>query len=286
MSRTGIASTAAALWLVAAVAAAQSTTGTISGRVADTQGLPVPGVTIVATSPSLQGALETVTSGNGDYILPLLPSGTYTLTFELSGFGTQTRTVSVAPTQSVPLEVEIDPAAVTETVEVVARSADVLTETAQVATNFSQELIAVLPTARDVNTTLMLTASVHPTGPGGNYSIAGSMSFENLYMVNGVASLINPSIVLRCVESATGKVLWTQEKLGKYHAALLRTGDDKLLMLDDAGHLILLQPDPDGYKELSRAKICGPTWAHPALCDGKVYVRDEKDLICVQLVAD
>ena len=68
--------------------------------------------------------------------------------------------------------------------------------------------------------------------------------------------------MLRCVESATGKVLWTQEKLGKYHAALLRTGDDKLLMLDDAGHLILLQPDPDGYKELSRAKICGPTWAH------------------------
>lgn len=109
---------------------------------------------------------------------------------------------------------------------------------------------------------------------------------EHLYMVNGVASLINPSIVLRCVESATGKVLWTREKLGKYHAALLKTGDNRLLMLDDAGHLALLQPDPAGYKELCRAKICGPTWAHPALSDGRVYVRDEKELICVQLVAE
>ena len=59
----------------AAPVAAQSTTGTISGRVADSQGLPLPGVTVTATSPNLQGARETVTSENGDYILTLLPSG-------------------------------------------------------------------------------------------------------------------------------------------------------------------------------------------------------------------
>ena len=172
--------------LVAQIAAAQSTTGTIAGRVVDVQGLPVPGASVVAASPNLQGTLETLTSANGDYILSLLPPGPYTVTFELSGFGTQTRTVSVAPTQAVALEVELGPAAVTEIVQVVADSADVLTETAQVATNFSQRLIAVLPTARDLNATLMLAASVHPTGPLGGYSIAGSMSFENLFLVNGV----------------------------------------------------------------------------------------------------
>lgn len=105
----------------------------------------------------------------------------------------------------------------------------------------------------------------------------------HLYMVNGAAALLSPSITLRCVEAATGKVLWSKEKVGKYHAALLRTGDDKLLMLDDEGNLMLLQPDPAGYKELSRAKVCGPTWAHPALSDGRVYVRDEKELICLQV---
>ena len=105
----------------------------------------------------------------------------------------------------------------------------------------------------------------------------------HLYMINGVASLVNPSITLRCVEAATGQVVWEREKVGKYHAALIRTGDDKLLMLDDAGNLILLQPDPAGYKELSRAKVCGETWAHPALADGRVYVRDGRELVCVQV---
>ena len=53
------------------------TTGTISGRVIDAQGLSVPGVAVNATSPNLQGAQSVVTSGNGDYILPQLPAGTY-----------------------------------------------------------------------------------------------------------------------------------------------------------------------------------------------------------------
>ena len=177
---------AAALLVMISAAVAQSTTGTISGRVVDAQGLPVPGVTVVATSPNLQGTRETVTSANGDYILSLLPSGAYTVVFELSGFGPQTRTVTVAPTQVVPLEVEMGLAALTETVQVVGRAADVFTESAQVATNFSQELISDLPTARDLNATMQLAPSVHPTGPTGGYSIAGSTSFDNLFLVNGV----------------------------------------------------------------------------------------------------
>src|SRR5207248_1753083 len=68
----------------------------------------------------------------------------------------------------------------------VGRSADVLTQTAQVATNFKQELIATLPTNRDINASLLLAPAVHPTGPAGAYSISGSMSYDNLFMVNGV----------------------------------------------------------------------------------------------------
>ena len=184
--RTFLTTFTVALGLTGTAALAQSLTATVVGRVVDTQGLSLPGVTVVATSPNLQGTRETVTSTNGDYILSLLPSGTYTLTFELSGFGTQTRTIALAPTQTLPVELEMGPAAVTETVEVVGRTADVLTETAQVATNFSHDLVALLPTARDLNAYLLLAPSVHPTGPSGGYSIAGSMSFENLFLVNGV----------------------------------------------------------------------------------------------------
>ena len=107
-----------------------------------------------------------------------------------------------------------------------------------------------------------------------------------LYMVTGslVAAMTNkPESSLNCVEAATGKVLWTKPKVGKYHAALIRTGDNKLLMLSDTGDLTMIDPDPKEYRELARAKVCGETWAHPALANGRLYVRDNKELICLQL---
>ena len=106
---------------------------------------------------------------------------------------------------------------------------------------------------------------------------------KHLYMINGVASLTKAAITLRCVEATTGKVAWEKPNIGKYHAAMIRTADNKLLMLDDAGNLLLLQPDPTGYKELAKAKVCGATWAHPALSNGIVFVRDDKELIAVKL---
>lgn len=176
----------AATLAVAVSAAAQAINGTISGHVVDSQGLALPGVTVSASSPNLQGIRTVTTSANGDYILTGLPPGTYTLAFELGGFNRQEKTASLAPTQVLPINVTMGVATVSETVNVVGQAGDVLTQTAQVATNFKQDLIATLPTNRDLNASLLLAPAVHPTGPNGNYSIAGSMSFENLFMINGV----------------------------------------------------------------------------------------------------
>lgn len=176
----------------AAGTAAQTTTGTISGRVLDAQGAALPGATATATSPNLQGSREAVTSANGDYILTGLPSGPYAITFSFSGFQSQTRNVVLAPTQVLPLEATLGPAQVTEDVTVVASSADTLMRTAQIATNYSQELIANLPTSRDLNSILLMAPGVHPTGPGGAFSFGGSVSFENLFLLNGVS--INENI--------------------------------------------------------------------------------------------
>jgi outer membrane receptor protein involved in Fe transport len=176
----------AAIAITAGAASAQTTSGTIIGRVVDNQNLAVPGATVTVEGPNLQGALSALTSENGDYILPQLPPGTYTVSFMLSGFGRQQRTISVAPTQTVPLNVTLTVASLDETVNVVGKTADVLTQTAQVATNFQQDLIAMLPTNRDINSVLLMAPAVHPSGPSGNYSIAGAMSFESLYLVNGV----------------------------------------------------------------------------------------------------
>src|SRR5689334_10011466 len=97
----------AVVLLCARLASAQSTTGTISGHVSDSQGLAVPGVTVTATSESLQGIRTVVTSPIGDYAISLLPPGRYVLTFELSGFQKQDRTVTLAPTQLLPIDVTL-----------------------------------------------------------------------------------------------------------------------------------------------------------------------------------
>src|SRR6185436_3102631 len=64
---------------VAVPVSAQAPTGTAAGHVVSADGQPLPGVTVSATSANLQCNRITVTSENGDYIIPLLPPGQYTL---------------------------------------------------------------------------------------------------------------------------------------------------------------------------------------------------------------
>lgn len=109
---------------------------------------------------------------------------------------------------------------------------------------------------------------------------------DHLYMLNGAAAIKNPTITLRCVELKTGKVAWEKPNVGRYHAAVLRcgpAGKERLLMLDDNGFLTLFEATPKEYKELARSKVCGKTWAHPALVDGHLYLRDDTDLLCIPL---
>ncbi|MGE3807133.1 MAG: PQQ-binding-like beta-propeller repeat protein [Gemmataceae bacterium] len=126
------------------------------------------------------------------------------------------------------------------------------------------------------------TAEVWKSKPLTCYFSTPVVADKHLYAVTG--QIVPPQANLRCVDPKTGKVLWTQNKVGKYHAALLRTGNDKLLMLDDGGGLALLEPDAKGFKEVCRSKVSGPTWAHPALANGLLYLRDAKELICLKMV--
>lgn len=105
---------------------------------------------------------------------------------------------------------------------------------------------------------------------------------DDLYMLNGILK-ITPAISLRCVDGKTGQIKWEKPSVGKYHAAIIRTADDKLLMLDDGGDLSLFNANGKEYQELAKSKVCGPTWAHPALSDGLVVLRDEKKLIAINL---
>jgi hypothetical protein len=69
-------------------------TGEIRGKVADEQSEALPGVSITAKSPKLQGTRVTLSEKDGSFRLPLLPVGSYSLTFELPGFERLTLTDS------------------------------------------------------------------------------------------------------------------------------------------------------------------------------------------------
>jgi outer membrane protein assembly factor BamB len=118
------------------------------------------------------------------------------------------------------------------------------------------------------------------------FTTPSAVGAKSIYLVTGATPglFAKPSADLHCIETKTGKDLWKKAKIGTYHASLMRTGDDKLLMLTDGGDLALLQPDTEAYRELARTKVSGSeTWAHPALSNGRLYVRDKNELICLSM---
>jgi outer membrane receptor protein involved in Fe transport len=173
------------LAMAAGTAAAQNPTGTITGRVLDSGGLPAAGATVTARSPGLQGSRTTTASENGDYRLPLLPPGEYTLTFELNSFSPQTKAATVAAGEPVVVDATLQPAGVSENITVQA-NADSFARTIENATSIKHQLLDSLPTARTILSAANLSPSVNATGPDGHLVISGAMSFESLYLVNGV----------------------------------------------------------------------------------------------------
>jgi outer membrane protein assembly factor BamB len=83
---------------------------------------------------------------------------------------------------------------------------------------------------------------------------------------------------LRCVEAKTGKVKW--EAPGRGVGSLL-LADGRLIVLTEGGDLLLVEPDPEKYREKARATVLGkPCRAHPALAEGRLYARDDRRLVC------
>ena len=168
---------------------AQATTGTISGRVVSSDAQSLPGVTVATTSPMLQGMRTAVTSASGDYLIPLLPPGAYSVTFELDGFQTVRRTQQVAGAYNAAVDVMMSPSGVSEVVTVVA-DAQPFVKTAQVATNFKQNWRSMLrPTPSDRRT--VDGASPACDGPARRVTINARV-YENLYTLDG--AIINENL--------------------------------------------------------------------------------------------
>ena len=77
--------------LMSGTAIAQVTNGEVIGKVTDQTNAGVPGVVVTLESPAIQQPMTTVTQVSGGYQFVQVPIGTYTITFQLSGFKTVKR---------------------------------------------------------------------------------------------------------------------------------------------------------------------------------------------------
>jgi hypothetical protein len=86
---------------------------------------------------------------------------------------------------------------------------------------------------------------------------------------------------LRAVELRTGKVRWSEDG---FRAGTITLAGNRLLIVREAGEMILAEASPDAFKPLARAQILpGVVRAYPALADGFVYVRNSNTLVCLDL---
>jgi outer membrane protein assembly factor BamB len=80
---------------------------------------------------------------------------------------------------------------------------------------------------------------------------------------------------MKCVELATGKVMWEQ---GGFGAGQVILAGDQVLALSDAGELVLVQAKPDAYSEVARSHVvAGKCWSTPVLSGGRVYARSTQE---------
>ena len=177
-----------ALTLAVSIAAAQdTTTGSIAGRIVDTQHLPVPGATVTVVSP--QGPKTFTTDSDGRFLATFLTPGSYDLKAELTGFRpVEQHAVDVRLGQRITLELTLQVGELSDTVVVSEQTPVVDTTKTVVSTTLDSTLLASLPVGRRFSDALYLAPGVSSGGQVGlaNPSIGGGSGLENNYIIDGV----------------------------------------------------------------------------------------------------
>jgi hypothetical protein len=124
--------------------------GSIFGKVTDSSGGVLPGVTVTVTGPSLQSPLTAVTSENGTYQFPSVPIGTFTVTFELASFKKAQRPNVVITTGfNAGVDQKLEIGSMTEEVTISAASPVVDTKKTATGATFTADILEKIPSARD-----------------------------------------------------------------------------------------------------------------------------------------
>jgi hypothetical protein len=133
--------------LFASAAFAQVSTGEISGTVTDTTGAAVPNAKIIATNTETNVVgRETISAAEGNYVMTLLPPGTYSMSVEAGGFRKSVQTGIILQTnQRARLDFQLQVGQVTETLEVAASAPLLESTSSSLGAVINQQLVGELP---------------------------------------------------------------------------------------------------------------------------------------------
>src|ERR1700676_4532978 len=135
----------AMICISAPAASGQAITATLSGRILDTSGGSVSKAKVTVASASTGFARTVQSSDAGEYSIPALPAGEYTVSVEFTGFGKQNKNVILQVGQSAELDFTLTPGGREEKVEVAATSELVEPTRTEVSTVITEQQIVNLP---------------------------------------------------------------------------------------------------------------------------------------------
>jgi hypothetical protein len=173
--------------LVPVAASAQGVqTGTLTGAVKTTDGLPLPEAIVVVTSPSHQGERAVMTDVNGMYSLPALPPGTYTVRITRDGLRPVELTALIPLGTTVTADATLAVAPVAEAVLVEGVTSPSVAAT-QTGANITASEVNVLPMGR---TALLITEQMPGlttnTPSPNQVTISGGFAYDNVFLIDGV----------------------------------------------------------------------------------------------------
>jgi outer membrane receptor protein involved in Fe transport len=175
-------------FIFASSAAGQSLTlGGIAGRITDPAGAVIATASVELKSLDTGGTQTVQTSGEGTYRFNLLKPGHYEVSVSVPGFAKTVKSTSVEVGQNSQVDIVLEISKSAETIEVSSEAPIISTEPG-VATSYTPEEVALLPTAGGDITTLAFTSPgvVVSQGMGyGNFTANGLPGTSNLFTVNG-----------------------------------------------------------------------------------------------------
>jgi len=162
-----------------------ATTGAITGKVVDSNGAPLPGVTVSITSPALMGTQVSKTNNIGMFRFPGIPPGPYRVEYEQAGYSKVVRQgVLVGLSFTATVDAQMTQAQIDQTASGSSPMLDV--QSTRTATNFDKQQMADMPSARDMwSGVLAQSAAVQVARIDVGGSAAGTQTGYSAYDFKG-----------------------------------------------------------------------------------------------------